>query len=267
MRTDSKKYSKEFLEKMKKYIVATYNEQYVSQTLESLCSEEPKKTDETLDTKETDGTLDTKETDGTLEERKEAHEAIRPVSLITELDPDLPQKAVKLYELIRTKTLESCMPSAQYSTIAATISILEQTIKEEKSKQEYEFVYRTEQVVFKGWQIVNWKPDITMENAYNYFVMLKPNTEMMYKKIEVKNVLKDLKQHFTEARLVQLLEEKGIGRPSTFASLIDKIVERKYVEKQNIEGKTVECLDFLLDDKRQITEIPCTKEFGNEKVN
>ena len=258
MRTDSKKYSKEFLEKMKKYIVATYNEQYVSQTLDLICSNVNKE-EKTLETDKTE--TDKTETD----ERKEAHEAIRPVSLITELDPDLPPKAVKLYELIRTKTLESCMPSAQYSTIAATITFLEQNIKGEKTKEEYEFVYRAEQAIFKGWQIVNWKPDITMENAYNYFVMLKPNTEMIYKKIEVKNVLKDLKQHFTEARLVQLLEEKGIGRPSTFASLIDKIVERKYVEKQNIEGKTVECLDFLLDDKRQITEIPCTKEFGNEK--
>jgi DNA topoisomerase-1 len=154
------------------------------------------------------------------------------------------------------------MPSAQYSTITATISISDEKPKEEKS---YDFVYRAEQVVFKGCQIVNWKPDTAMENAYNYFVMLKPNTEMIYKKIETKNMLKDLKQHFTEARLVQLLEEKGIGRPSTFASLIDKIVERKYVEKQNIEGKTVDCLDFLLDDKRQINEVPCTKEFGNEK--
>ena len=247
MRTDSKKYSKEFLEKMKKHIVATYNDQYVSQTLDLICCNVNKE--------------EKKETD-VIEEKKEAHEAIRPVSLQTELDPDLPQKAVKLYELIRTKTIESCMPSAQYSTIAATISTLEEKSKEEKG---YDFVYRAEQVVFKGWQIVTWKPDTTMENAYNYFVMLKPNTEIVFKKIEVKNVLKDLKQHFTEARLVQLLEEKGIGRPSTFASLIDKIVERKYVEKQNIEGKTVECLDFLLDDKRQVTEIPCTKEFGNEK--
>jgi len=245
MRTDSKKYSKEFIDKMKKYIVATYSEQYVSQTLDLICSSEDVNKEKT-------------------DERKEAHEAIRPVSLQTNLDPDLPQKAVKLYELIRSKTLEACMPSAQYSTIAATITTLEEKEKE-KAKEEYNLVYRAEQVVFKGWQIVNWKPDTTMENAYNYFVMLKPNTEMIYKKIEAKNVLKDLKQHFTEARLVQLLEEKGIGRPSTFASLIDKIVERKYVEKQNIEGKTVECLDFLLDDKRQINEVPCTKEFGNEK--
>jgi DNA topoisomerase-1 len=256
MRTDSKKYSKEFIDKMKKYIIATYNEQYVSQTLDLICSNVKTEEVKPLET-------DKLETD----ERKEAHEAIRPVSLETNLDPDLPQKAVKLYELLRSKTIEACMPSAQYSTITATISISDQKTKEEKTKEEkgYEFVYRAEQVVFKGWQIVNWKPDTAMENAYNYFVMLKPNTELIYKKIEAKNILKDLKQHFTEARLVQLLEEKGIGRPSTFASLIDKIVERKYVEKQNIEGKTVECLDFLLDDKRKINEVPCTKEFGNEK--
>ena len=45
--------------------------------------------------------------------------------------------------------------------------------------------------------------------------------------------------HFTEAKLVQLLEEKGIGRPSTFSSLIDKIQERNYVKKDNVEGKNL----------------------------
>jgi DNA topoisomerase-1 len=88
---------------------------------------------------------------------------------------------------------------------------------------------------------------------------------MVPKKIEAKTLLKDLKSHYTEARLVQLLEEKGIGRPSTFASIIDKIIERKYVEKQNVEGKQVECIDFVLDDTNKITEIASKKEFGNEK--
>ena len=246
MRTDSKKYSKEFIEKIKKYIVGTYNEQYVSQTIDTLASKI-----------EADNTAAT-----TATATAEAHEAIRPVSILakSELSPDLPQKAIKLYELIRNTTIESCMPSAQYSTITATITINKENIKEDK-----EFIHKAEQAVFKGWQIVNNKSNEESSKAYNYFVNLKANTEMIYKKIEAKNVLKDLKQHYTEARLVQLLEEKGIGRPSTFASLIDKIEERKYVEKQNIEGRQVECIDFLLDDTRQITENHCTKEFGNEK--
>lgn len=246
MRTDSKKYSKEFIEKIKKYIIATYNEQYVSQTIDTLASKIEATTATTVTTTAT----------------AEAHEAIRPVAILakSELSPDLPQKAIKLYELIRNTTIESCMPSAQYSTITATITISKCDVKEDK-----EFVHKAEQAVFKGWQIVNDKSTEESSKAYNYFVNLKANTEMVYKKIEAKNVLKDLKQHYTEARLVQLLEEKGIGRPSTFASLIDKIEERKYVEKQNIEGKQIECIDFLLDDTRQITENPCTKEFGNEK--
>ena len=238
MRTDSKKYSREFIEKAKKHIVATYSEQYISQTLDAICCDS-----------------------NTTDDKKEAHEAIRPVSITNDISPDLPPKAVKLYQLILTRTLESCMPSAQYSTISATINLDEPTTQ----LVVLNFVYKAEQIVFKGWQIVSWKADEVSERAYNYFVNLKPNAEVCPKKIEAKNVLKDLKQHFTEARLVQLLEEKGIGRPSTFASLIDKIGERKYVEKQNIEGKTIECLDFLLDDTKKITEIPCSKEFGNEK--
>ena len=256
MRTDSKKYSKEFIEKIKKYIIATYSEQYVSQTIDNLCSN----TDSKINTNS--------ESD---DKTKEAHEAIRPVSIQEnpDLGPDLPQKAIKLYELIRNNAIETCMPSAQYSTITATIDIQCLGPTNELTSQivtnKLNFVYRAEQAVFKGWQIVSDKTNEESSKAYNYFVNMKPNAEMVYKKIEAKNTLKDLKQHFTEARLVQLLEEKGIGRPSTFASLIDKIMERKYVEKQNIEGKQVECIDFLLDVERQITENPCIKEFGNEK--
>jgi DNA topoisomerase-1 len=87
---------------------------------------------------------------------------------------------------------------------------------------------------------------------------------MKPKKIDSKFTLIELKSHYTEARLVQLLEEKGIGRPSTFASLIDKIQERKYVEKQNITGKQIECLDFSFSDG-VITNNTCIREFGNEK--
>jgi DNA topoisomerase-1 len=64
--------------------------------------------------------------------------------------------------------------------------------------------------------------------------------------------------------MVQLLEERGIGRPSTFASIIDKIQERKYVEKQNIVGKKIEDVDFVLKNN-EIKEQVTTKEFGNEK--
>jgi DNA topoisomerase-1 len=190
-----------------------------------------------------------------------AHEAIRPVSIntrspaIDNSTSDLQPKAIRLYDLIWSHSLESCMPSAQYTSITATISF---------DYESMNFAYKAEQVVFPGWQIVNTKPT-NEAKEYNYFIHLKQGTTMVPKKIEAKTLLKDLKSHYTEARLIQLLEEKGIGRPSTFASIIDKIMERNYAEKQNVEGKQVDCIDFLLDDTNKITEIPNKREFGNEK--
>ena len=69
-----------------------------------------------------------------------------------------------------------------------------------------------------------------------------------YKKITCKLTIKDLKSHYTEAKLVQLLEQKGIGRPSTFSSLIEKIQERGFVKKENIKGRKIDCIDFELEN-------------------
>jgi DNA topoisomerase-1 len=249
MRTDSKKYSNEFIETTAKYIVSTYGETYVSQTINTLTTI----TTEVVDIR------------SNIPKPQGAHEAIRPVSIAIKTpspDASLQPKAIKLYELIWKRTLETCMPSAQYTSITATIT-MSPDYNPDKAAQIY-FAYKVEQVVFAGWQIVDTKIDKDVKE-YNYFVHLKQGTKMVPKKIEARNLLKDLKSHYTEARLIQLLEEKGIGRPSTFASIIDKIMERKYVEKQNVEGKQIECIDFLLDDTNKITEIVSKREFGNEK--
>jgi DNA topoisomerase-1 len=184
------------------------------------------------------------------ESAQEAHEAIRPTYMDkTKVDN---ADAQKLYDLIWKRTLESCMPSAQYNTISEKIT----------APLETEFVYRTEQPIFLGWQIIDQtkKDDDTNTSNYQYIQTLKQNVSMKPKKIDSKFTLVELKSHYTEARLVQLLEEKGIGRPSTFASLVDKIQERKYVEKQNVTGKELECVDFALKDG-EISEVVSKKEF------
>ena len=240
MRTDSKKYSAEFVDKANAYIKSKYGEQYISQGINNLIvgskkEEKDKKCKEKEEPK-----------------IQEAHEAIRPVNIVSELD-DLQPKAIKLYELILKITLETCMPSAQFSSISASIS----------APIETKFVYKAELPIFLGWQILeNVKND--EKNTYQYLESLKQNISMKPKRVDAKFTLIDLKSHFTEARLIQLLEEKGIGRPSTFASLIDKIQERKYVEKQTITGKEIESSDFALSDNK-ITETILKKEFGNEK--
>jgi DNA topoisomerase-1 len=101
------------------------------------------------------------------------------------------------------------------------------------------------------------------EKYYDYFKNMKEDL-ISYKKITCKQTLKDLKSHYSEAHLVQLLEQKGIGRPSTFSSLLEKIQERNYVTKQNVDGKKLETLDYTLIETNIIEERG-SKEFGNEK--
>jgi DNA topoisomerase-1 len=273
MRTDVKKYSKDFIEKTSKYIATTYGLTYISQTLDNITLDLETEKKEELVQAEPVKKAKSKQVSlkDNIPKPQGAHEAIRPVSIdvrspaIDNSTSDLQPKAVRLYDLIWCRSLESCMPSAQYTSVTATINLTQPDAKETKY-EEHNFVYKAEQVVFPGWQIVNTKPSTISETKeYNYFCHLKQGATMVPKKIEAKTLLKDLKSHYTEARLVQLLEEKGIGRPSTFASIIDKIIERKYVEKQNVEGKQVECIDFVLDDTNKITEIASKKEFGNEK--
>ena len=262
MRTDSKKYSQEFIDKAKIYISTYYGVQYVSQAIDQLANSQDKKESALV----LEAPNSTNKRKKTVAEKKaipppqEAHEAIRPVDINVKTPcPEeslLQGKSIKLYELIWKRTLESCMPSSQYNSLSAKIS----------APQDSEFIYKVEQPIFLGWQIVDnvKKESDKTDGSYQYIATLKQNMAMPAKKIDSKFTMKELKSHYSEARLIQLLEEKGIGRPSTFASLVDKIQERKYVLKENIKGQQIEHIDFSLS-QNNINELMVQREFGNEK--
>ena len=144
------------------------------------------------------------------------------------------------------------MEKALYESITAEISA------PEKNK----YRYSVERVLFKGWKILE-KDDEDLE-LFKYLKNLKKGLVLNYHKITSKVTLKDLKKNYTEAKLVQMLEKRGIGRPSTYSSLISKIQDRKYVLKQNVEGKEILCTDFELVGE-ELTEIENKRVFGNEK--
>jgi DNA topoisomerase-1 len=252
MRTDSKKLCSEFIDHIKQYIINIHGEQYISQSINNHVIG-----NKCEDTNKCEETNKTKSTKKGIPAPQEAHEAIRPVNvnkltlLAEDFTTELYSKTQQLYKLIWKRTLESCMPSAQYNSVSAKLNAPNNT----------EFVYKTEQPIFLGWQIIE---NITTDNNYQYITTLKQHISIKPKKIDSIFTMNELKSHYTEARLVQLLEERGIGRPSTFAFLVDKIQERKYVEKQNITGKVIECKDYSLVDNN-ILELVTKKEFGNEK--
>ena len=191
---------------------------------------------------------------------QEAHEAIRP-TLISR-DPEsisefLDSDQNKLYELIWKRTISSQMQSAELDETAADITNQDQSI-----------IFRANgsQVIFPGFYIYRDRED----------------DRLLPKLIENEKVdLIDVKseQHFTQppprytdASLIKKMEELGIGRPSTYASILQVLVNRNYVEKEkgrhipqergriltaflnNFFGKYIE-YDFTADLEKQLDKV------------
>ena len=252
MRTDSKKYSSEFIDSAKDYISRNYDNKYLNENIDNLISGEKQTKDSNY--KQVTSKSKKKEANDVKSLAQEAHEAIRPTKISLK---DLPEKTnareKRMYKMIWENTMESCMSPAIYSAVKAQI----------QAYNSFLFVYTSELIQFPGWKIVKNKFS-TDNKEYQYLQTLKQNNIIKYNKLTSKVTIKNIKQHFTEARLVQLLEEKGIGRPSTFAMLVDKIQERGYVKKEDIKGKEIIVKDYELENG-EISEIETKREFGNEK--
>jgi DNA topoisomerase I len=227
MRTDSKNYSKDFLITIKDYIDKMFSLKHLHDNFDSLSNQKNKNA-------------------------QEAHEAIRPTNIFSRNIENLTGKHEKMYKLIWENTVESCMSQAEYETVTASINTF----------NKYKFTYKSELLIFGGWQDVAKK--YSKDSEYYHFIQkINPKEKLPYKKVYSKISIKNQTLHYTEARLVQLLEEKGIGRPSTFSSLVEKIQERGYVKKENIKGKQITMNEYeLVDD--EIYNIEIKKEFGNE---
>jgi DNA topoisomerase I len=245
MRTDSKKYSKEFIESAKKYITNKFNnEKFVSANIGLLEVGQVETKRESSRKKKIDQ----------IAPPQEAHEAIRPSDLTIQTikDTEISPKAIKLYTLIWQRSLESCMSNATLSVVKVTIS----------APNDAKYCFEASQMVFSGWMEVTKKYE-QMTNGYQFMQTLLQDSVLNYKKIVSNTTLIGKKTHYTEASLVKTLEDIGIGRPSTFSMLVDKIQERGYVEKTSIEGTNIECIDYTLEDD-ELSEQTSYKTFGKE---
>jgi DNA topoisomerase-1 len=253
MRTDSKTYSPEFIESAKRYISEKWSDKYINPNIQYLALGFSSGGDGANTSKQSKTGKPSKGSDDKSVKAQEAHEAIRPTNISTLKIPDtFTAREQKLYKLIWTNAVESCMSHATGVTITACLT----------ATKSNEYKYTTELIEFPGWKAVD---GYEKENPnYNYLQNIKKNCIIPYNKIKATVTMNELKSHYTEAGLIKILEEKGIGRPSTFSSLIEKIQKRGYVEKSDVFGKKVKCTDFeLLPD--ELLEMPTEREFGNEK--
>ena len=261
MRTDNPKYSYDFIKKTKNYIQQKWNSKYISGNLDKITLKEEKESKkESKKEREKESKKESKKENLA----QEAHEAIRPTDIMKEMveNPKLGNMEKKLYNLIWTNSLESCMSSSIYDVVSSSINAPDilKDIKNIKYKN------NSEKNVFPGWEIV--KGIENDDEIFEFINSLQESKKVGYKEIKSELTIKKLKTHYTEARLVQLLEKKGIGRPSTFSSLVSKIIDRLYVKKTNIIGKKIACENLILtriDGEIKVKEEKIKKSFGDEK--
>ncbi len=232
MRTDSTRISEEARTAAKKHIVETYGEKYYENRYYR-----------------------------TSKDSQDAHEGIRPT--YADLEPEIIKEALskdqyKLYKLIYNRFMASQMSSAIYDTMSVTIKA-----------NDYDFKANGQTIKFKGFMTLYVEgTDEKEQEAEETLPELKESQEVKLQGLNPKQSFTEPPSRYTEASLVKALEEKGIGRPSTYSPTITTILERRYIEKIQKQllptelGKIVNKL--LTENFSDVINVEFTAEIENE---
>ena len=193
---------------------------------------------------------------------QDAHEGIRPTYI--DLEPEkikdsLTSDQYKLYRLIYNRFIASQMAPAVYDTISANIDA-----------NSYNFRASGQTLKFKGFMTlyVEDRDDKSNEDEESHMPDLAKGEEVKKEKLDAKQSFTEPPPRYTEASLVKALEEKGIGRPSTYATIISTILDRRYVQKEQKQlvptdlGKVVNKL--LVENFGDIVNVEFTADIENQ---
>lgn len=165
---------------------------------------------------------------------QEAHEAIRPTN-INEVKGSLNDYDQKLYDLIRKRTIASQMAPAELEKTIVTIQA--------SDKSNFHFEAKGEVILFDGFLRVynNQKDSEILPN-------IKSGDELILNQATAKQTFDRPPARYTEGSLVKKLEDLGIGRPSTYATIIDTVQTRGYVKKGESEGSERDAVVLSLEN-------------------
>jgi len=240
MRTDSTTLSKKAIDEIRKLVQERYGKEYVP--------EKP-------------NFYKTK-----TKNAQEAHEAIRPTDFWADskkVSADLGDSAGKLYGLIWKRAVSSQMSSKEVEVL--TVSLIPQDLK----SPEYEFVMGGERVLFDGFRKVLYVKSESEDLQQMYEI--KKGDELERVKFVNEQKYTQPPARYTEASLIKKLEALGIGRPSTYATIISTILASGYVVK---ESKAIVPLDvgrlvtnFLRNNFTRLVDYTYTAGVENELDN
>jgi DNA topoisomerase-1 len=177
---------------------------------------------------------------------QEAHEAIRPTDMASERASS-DEYDQKLYDLIRRRTLSSQMAPAKLEKTVISITI-------STAKQVFEA--KGEVIVFAGFLKVYG----ASTKEADILPKLEANDELQRQNVMARQVFARPPARYSEGSLVKKLEELGIGRPSTYATIINTIQVRGYAEKGQGEGEPRDVIILTLGDNNDGVERTIAKE-------
>ncbi|MBD1227643.1 type I DNA topoisomerase [Xenorhabdus griffiniae] len=195
MRTDSTNLSQDALEMVRGYISNHFGDKYLPKSVNVYSSKE---------------------------NSQEAHEAIRPsdVNVMAEELKDMETDAQKLYQLIWRQFIACQMTPAKYDSTTLTVQA-----------GDFELRAKGRTLRFDGWTKV--MPALRKGDEDHTLPIMEVGTELDLQQLIPSQHFTKPPARFSEASLVKELEKRGIGRPSTYASIISTIQERGYVHVEN----------------------------------
>jgi DNA topoisomerase-1 len=194
---------------------------------------------------------------------QEAHEAIRPTHMeVVELTDNWTTYDKKIYHLIWQRAIQSVMSAAQGETIRIQLQI--------EGDTDFTWAAQWKRIVFEGWRRAGKVVELEEEEAeslikdaeWDKAVALQKGTQVSWQTIQALPKETKAQGRYTEATLIRELERNGIGRPSTFASLLSAIQDRQYVESTTIPAREINIVEYSLVPKQW----PATKKAVKKKV-
>jgi DNA topoisomerase-1 len=252
MRTDSAVLSDEAKKAAEAFVRVTYGEAYIASTTPS----------KQMTKKKVAGAP------------QEAHEAIRPTHIdITGLPEDEDWSAIdrKIYKLIWNRTVQSVMAPCKGE---------ERTVRFLATGDSNEMYWKAgwERTLFQGWKkvaqpLADLDEDdgkdvgVAPSGAWTLGQSLKVGSKINWTELKANPKDSKAQGRFTEATLVRELERRGIGRPSTFASLVGTILDKEYVEKKDTPARDIRLVNYQINSVGQWPpmKIELTKKTGAEK--
>ena len=257
MRTDQAVMSEEAKEEARKWVTDNYGAEFVAAPEDSTTTEGLKKRVPKKPSAKAKAAGGAGATEATEVKAQEAHEAIRPTHMeLTALEgADWSHYDRKVYTLIWQRAIQSVMSPAR-----GEICRVRTQISDEYDDAEFTWISQWRRTTFEGWKcagkVANIDDDSASDNGEDTqtaadkewlkATAMEQGDKVCWKSIKAEPKETRAQGRYTEATLVRELEKHGIGRPSTFASLLSTIQDKNYVETKDIPAKETTVKEYTL---------------------